>query len=1189
MPGGGQFNQTSRVTKTSPNVSTSTTIVRVEPTPTVINSNLSNVLNNYKSYNYIFTLAVLRPKYLEDPDLYRKSALELTILRSGGKGTGGITPPNSSAVDLAEKLFKTEADNAYENPEAAVAAGKKLAEAKRIYNQAAAVVPGFNDQSPGRFDMFIHNVEIKSMFGFTQESATSLTNDIRFEVTEPYSMSGFLEALHVAAVAAGYPNYLQAVFVLKLEFVGYPDGDDMTRPEYIPNTERFFPFVFGGVEIEATNQGTKYRCTGTPVGERAAFGQSNKLKKPVNMTGSTVGDILKDLMRNVTEQQKNSDAASKDSAASASRFDEYEIVFPVWGPEGWDFSQENDIAKSKIVKELKDSAVYKFPDPAKETKPTAYKTTTGQGRGPTPQQRLSPAAGTNKPQIQFNEGQTISNVITAIIRDSEYTKDLISNLGKKNNNPDDFGYVDYFILRPEVTLKSDYDDVARRNFQKIRYIVHPYKIHYKRIPGFAANQVLETKLKVLSAREYNYMYTGKNVDVLNFKLNLNNLYFEAVPLAMGNTDQPNKKYGAASSNVANVKVTGDKKTDVQNNVMGIPPQYVDTEAGRVQQVGGSGNQRQDDPYSAMARAMHTAVVDSKSSMLNVELEILGDPLYVVTGGVGNYNPKPSDDLKFTKAGEANHLFREILVTINFRNPVDINANGFAQFDPKRVPFSGVYRVQDCVSIFNDGVFKQTLKLMRVPGQVLGDNATETPISNKFRVKAKPEDSPTTPTTVGVDAGRPTEANLLLQQSRGLPSLGLPGALSNFTNALGGLGGSVSGLLNQVSGAVSSGLGKLASAASVFGGAIPNGVDQLASGIRLQSSGITNLAQQVLGSSALVNQVANSVQTNFPVTDAAKSIAGSIVSKASAIVNSVSIPGSGIGAGASVFVNGSSSVIPSPAGTVTAFDIKSLTNQLPTNIQSLSGIAKGLGTTDIANVQSLGSSAASLVGGIGQKISGLTSGIGTDPSAIASQFGINASQLSGLSSNLQSKVLDAVSGIAKTIPGGTNLSQAISEGLVLEYIPKDKFANIPATTPFRTAPPPDVNEVDLESIASKGPQSLARAFGVSDVSKISGSLLPTSDALNILSVAGSSVNNPLASLSKQFNLTDSAAIGGKLLSAGSQLSGLTGVSGSIESQLNQVNSIVGNTLNSGNNLALSVTSQFGSIGSNSSPLKKLLGG
>jgi hypothetical protein len=52
------------------------------------------------------------------------------------------------------------------------------------------------------------------------------------------------------------------------------------------------------------------------------------------------------------------------------------------------------------------------------------------------------------------------------------------------------------------------------------------------------------------------------------------------------------------------------------------------------------------------------------------------------------------------------------------------------FDPKRVSFSGVYRVISVSNTFKDGTFKQRLKIIRVPGQVLDQNITPSDPANR---------------------------------------------------------------------------------------------------------------------------------------------------------------------------------------------------------------------------------------------------------------------------------------------------------------------------------------------------------------------------------------------------------------------------------------------------------------------------
>jgi hypothetical protein len=1224
-----------RVHSTTPNVSTSTvkqteSSTAIKPDITkreIVSSGQSNVLNNYRSYTYKWTLAALKKGYDRNPELYRESALDLVIVESGGKGTRGIVSPNdiSSKVNEANKKYQRLATDQAATVESLKAAEREKTSTIDRLNSTEGIVSSFNAESPGRFDMFIDKVEIYSLFTFSESGqGTSQPNSFKFEIMEPYSVNGFMEALHVAGLAAGNASYLQSNYVLKLEFLGYPDNDlnEFKPPEVIPNSTRYFPFRFLNVEMEITQDGARYRCSGNPINEKV-FGNPDVLKKTISASGNSVGSVLTDLINKLNARVKEQAQNSKTATTVNNNYDEYEIKFPSWDSKnGWDFEKENDISKAKIIEILKDPAVYKFPDPAKPS--TGSKNGYNPSRSNTPKKStqakkadekptepqkvaLMPGAGDSKPQIQFAEEARLSHIIAAVIRDSEYVKGILRKMGKENDVPDQFGYIDYFLIRTESVQKEEYDNVAKRNYEKYTFIVSPYKIHFTKIPGYQSHKVPESKLKVLSLREYNYLYTGKNVDVLAFKLNFNNLFFEAVPINNGNTEQPNSKQGVArdGSSVVRNSGAGGSKEEISSREVPTPQSMTNPSSGNIVQDGVTGNQRQDDPYSVLAKNMHNAIINSKASMLTGDLEILGDPYFLVTGGIGNYNPKPAlNGPQATLDGEANQIYGEVLVTINFRNPVDINSlseGGLHFFDKKRVPFSGVYNVQNVTSTFQDGIFKQKLNVLRAPGQVLDEFSTpskqDDSLANQFKLIPKAIDTPMPATTVGIPAGdRPSTLNLLLQQERGLPSPGLPGSLSNFTAAAGGLGGKASSLLTQVSGAVSNGIGKLTAAASVFGGSIPGGVDQLASGIRLNAAGVTNLAQSVLGPAALVSQVANSLQNSFPLTNVAAGLATNIISKSNAVINSVSAPGSGIGQGASVFkeksaVAAASGVVSATASSVP--DVSSLqlaaTTSLPTDIKSATGLVASLGSGALAKVASLGSSAKDIVSGVGDKVKNLTNGISTDPTAIASKFGINAQQLSGLSGNLQSKILSQVADISKNIPADTDLSKSVDQGLVLDFIPSSKFANIPASMPYAVAPSAEVNQADLKSIvASGGPAALARAFGVTDIGKISSDLVPADLKTDILSSYVTALNNPLTGLKTQFNGVDSKLLGDKLLSAKSQLLNVSGIaSQSLESKLSSVNSIVGSAINSGGNLALSVTSQFGSVASGNSPLEKLI--
>ena len=728
--------------------------------PTVVSSGQQNVLNSYRSYTYNFTLAALDKNAVNDPTSYRTSSLNYVIAQSGGKGTAGISSPSSQTLNSAASDYQAQSTSQSATTESIANSKKSLDQLKN----AVGAVPGFNQNSPGRFDMFIENVEVENIMGFSEQSSVSQTTSIKFEIIEPYSINGFMEALHISSQAAGYTSYSQASFILKIEFVGYPDNVPFPEPVRLGNeATRYFVFAFTGVEVEITEKGTRYRCAGVPFNEKG-FGQPNELKKSTPMTGDNVADILKNLMKNVSDQLTEAAKLSKTPSLDYTRHDEYDIKFPLKEGDTWNYNKTNKIGMSAISELLKDARVYGFPDPGSATKGDAYDPappkSAGGGRGfvnPTPAQQSSDPEtfkyNPKSPQVQFNTGARIHEIIASVIRDSEYVKNILKSIDSDSSAIDNFGYIDYFLVKIEVTNLDKYDQQTKKPYQKYTYVVTPYKIHYTRIPGYGSLKIDESKLLTLSKRTYNYIYTGENIDVLNFKLNFDNLYFESMPLALGNNDKPLSQAGAGPGNSTTVLQGGSTAEVLDSGSNGQATQRVDSAANQIND--NNAGPTQYDPYYILAKNMHRAIVNSKASMLTGEIEIIGDPFFVVTGGIGNYVPKTLTR-GITVDNEADHTGEEVLITVNFNNPIDYNkfsGGGLMYFEKEKVPFSGVYRVLNVVSTFHDGFFKQKLNIVRVPGQVFNNAPVSNP-SDRFSTAPKKGDTVLADTTSGIIGGGP---------------------------------------------------------------------------------------------------------------------------------------------------------------------------------------------------------------------------------------------------------------------------------------------------------------------------------------------------------------------------------------------------------------------------------------------------
>lgn len=1138
--------------KTNRSASTSNPSKSSSSEQQVVQSGQKNILNSYRSITYNFTFAGLRKNYLENPEELRNSEMDLVILRSGGKGFAGI----KGVGPLPDDQRKSQ-EEVYDKFDAKT---KRVAQsAVDTANTNLEIISKFNEVSPGRFDMFIDNVEIESLMQFSPDANNTLPTKFKFEVIEPYSINGFIEALYVTALAAGYPNYLSASYVLKVEFKGYPDNDidEFTSPVTIPDSVRYFPLGITNIEVDVSEKGTRYRIDAVPYNERA-FGQSNVVQKAIKMEGETVKEILNNFIDNINKQAVTSWKESK-VGANVNEVDTYAIKFPSWSDtSGWTETPENEMASAKLVELMTDNALYKLADPSSLEKPNAYKAN-GSAQPSPQEQSKSPEAIKYNPKktvIQFSEGMNIHDVIAAVIRDSEYVRNILKDIKKHTNS---FGLVDYFMIRIETTNSEVINSVTKKPVQKLTYVVSPYKIHYSKIPNFADNLIDESELKKLSLREYNYIYTGNNVDVLSFKLNFNTLYFEAVPAAMGNKDTPEAKTSAGNSN--NVDVSQNSPSNDISAKMQVPLHPKKVAVTPLQAYSGNASQPLDDPYSVLARGLHDAVVNSKASMLTGELEILGDPFYLCTGGLGNYNPKPAGGGMYKN--EANQNYSQLMITINFRNPIDImpfEQGGMMYFDANRVPFSGVYTITQVSHSFKDGNFKQRLSVLRMPGQILDYSVKPTNVEDLMSSTPSPEDQqiPSTGREFA-PSQRLDVATAFSQLGRGLPSPGLPGIASNFVSAPGGVGVSISSLLNQTPG-----VGNILSAgSSLIGKALPT---DAMSNIRLSSSGLADLAQSKLGSAALLAVAANVVTGNVPAKRAIGVLAGAVAG--SVLASAIKVPnqGSGIGAGSTVS-------IPSTVPTnLTANDIKfgAGINASSLSADSVSSTVKTIGQSAVTAVSSLGKDAASLVNNIGDKIKSLA-GSPADPQAIGARLGINSSALSGLSSPLSSKVLDQVKGLVDNIPSDVNLKQSVDAGLVLDYVPSAKISNIPPSAPFSTAPTPEVDTAYLKQVVSTGGKTaLENLYGVNDISKISTNIVPPDLINTALSSTPNAQLNILSKASSLLNSVDASAIKDKLLTAGSQLSKLTGQSSLLDSSISG-----------------SVLSKFGSGSAGSSPLDKLV--
>lgn len=1181
----------------------------------------ANILNDYRSVTYNVTLAALPREGLSKPETYRQGGLKYVIAASKGKNNQGISN-NITAQSQSAPVRKTANANFIGSPSqtfddgsarivdddgnvltidkdgktSVTAAPPTLPSATSTSRTPAATPPqpinakgaieGFNKKSGGALDLYIDGLEIESLMTPNPKTGPSLATTIKFEIYEPYSANGFIEALFAASLAAGWPNYLVACYVLKIEFYGYPDNinNPVAEPVLIDAT-RYIPIRITGSEMDISEQGTKYRVSAIAYNE-IAFSTPNKISTDISMQGTDVYEVLKNFFTSLNKSIQES--VAKETSGRTTSFNEYEIYFPKVPESGkslkLDPAEKNAIATAKLPDLLKENSVFKFAEPASKEKQVDENGNQSNADSRVVSQfsngketRLLPRSH----GIQFNRGSNIHQIIESVIVDSLYLQNILKNIeaAKKSND----GMIDYFQVMIHTEPKGT-DPTTNEEKFKFKYIVCPYRVHYSMLPEQQNTLYKADSFKSYIKRTYDYIYTGKNIDVLGFKLNFNNLYFQAAMPKQGNSDKSGTSNSATASETDEIKRQRGQAAGTQNSSVPVPPTISDAQAGS---TNGRATPNKADPYYQIAYQVNQALLESVN-MISGDLDIIGDPFFLSTYGMGNHLPKSKDN-GITTTGESNFNTGPVVVRVNFRNPIDIDeTTGLARFS-ELTPFSGAYRIIQCRNILRDGIFKQTLKLLRYNGQILEDDNRK-PTTAIESVKLPKSVDQFVKDSAVADVKRqgvkPNEIQLSNLIKKGLPTNGLPGGLSNF---LGSANATAQATFKSVSGVVGQGT-NIINQVSQLGipvGSSLAGANVLNTGIRLGSDALARLNGAALGSAALLTQAANS----------AKSI----------------IPGSSD----KLLVEGTSDDLTNQsASKANAFS--QLGESLSQTGVALANSAKSLVTNQIENVKAIGQDAALLVGGIGDKISNLRAALqngtagdlkltnleGLTPAALAAKLGIDPSQLSGLSGMLDGKALTELDKAIGSIPRNVDLNAIKEQGIVLANLTADKIKNLPAAIQQVVAPTADRNGQTMGSSLTPDQRAAviadATAKGIPIDSALRSAAAFGFDSASLSETAKKimTADNPqalaggLAQLAKS-GLATVDATAGKLLAMKNQLNKLypLGQGGSFENMLGGIQQSLGGA-GSGvtqlANLDKSVTSQFGSVAaSQSTPLDKLM--
>jgi hypothetical protein len=621
----------------------------------------------------------------------------------------------------------------------------------------------------GKFDFTIDNLEIKSVMGF-EKGANNNATAITFDVIEPYSMGMFLVTMQQAAATAGHKNWAAAPFLLTIDFRG---SDETGKMSLVSGASKQIPFILKDIDTKITEAGAVHSVKAVAWQFQGHDTAVIKAKSEISISGKTVQEILQ-TGKNSLQAVWNERLQQLVADGTQAKADQVVILFPTNISSGaapasgaggaielpggsttsaltasaGDIKKQLNVSESSINKTLVQgegdcNPIGKASLGHDAKKPAVAPMAQDKNVYDTTRKEFQPQKNTPDPQITnkvYPQSQGLYTIINNVIQTSEYPTIALSK-----DNIDAQGFrlwwrIDLRVYNIDDPANNDTTGVVPKLFV---YQVIPYRAHTSNLPAVNVKSPGFDAMKKKAVKIYNYIYTGKNTDIINVNLNLHASLRAALPIdASGKTNesvQDAKKKSSSGKSKPDADAKPLATGEVASKGAMSPGQVINSKvisAGDL--VGGDGT---DTEGVRAAKYFHDALTYG-SDMIKLNMDIIGDPYYIACEG--NYQAGEKDTY-LGDDGSINYQRGEVDIVINFRSPVDINQqSGLYNFgiNSPTAPnqqFSGLYRVQKIQNHFKGGQFTQTLELRRrvnqenkttgQPAQLYNTSGTAPPSKN----------------------------------------------------------------------------------------------------------------------------------------------------------------------------------------------------------------------------------------------------------------------------------------------------------------------------------------------------------------------------------------------------------------------------------------------------------------------------
>lgn len=666
------------------------------------------------------------------------------------------------------------------NPEGTFMAGKKIP----LLCKTAGADPDNRINTPyGKFDFYVDNLVLDSIIGLVANKNTNVAT-MEFDVYEPYSMGLFMVALQQASLDQGYTNWREVPLLMTISFQGNMQSG---IPLNISKTTRYIPFKLGDMTMKTSEQGTHYHFTAYAHNTAALTEEKAGLKSDAAVKGKTVQEMLqtgeKSLQVVINQRLKQFkddgivnvpdevlilfpiDQASSATNGSGADVESTARATTSSATSGADVYKKLGVVRSNSTQNLIQNEsqcnmlgratmgydLEKKSDPVMSKDNKVYKESSGTW------DQSQNSVDIKEGNLKFTQDTDIPSVINQVLLASNYPNHMLSSSAVDDNGMRPVWRIDTQVY--DIETEANMDKTGTRP-KLIVYRVIPYSAHASHMaaPNTKAPGIENLKNQVV--KQYDYLYTGNNTEVLKFEIDFSYGFHNVFAadnfkrtqdvqliskFASGLSQFFTDFFGGIGGGLFNT-VIGGIFGDIGNSIKSVvagnaPSKDIGSTPTQVSYKGtststdGMGGGGLENAINRSARYFYDAFTNG-NNMATLDLQILGDPYWIAQSGISNYTSKQTQFINLNADGTVNYQNGEVHILVNFRTPIDINqATGLYDFGNggntvSVAHFSGLYTVSTVKSTFSKGSFTQELTGYRLPQQ---ENKKEGSLTQLFNI------------------------------------------------------------------------------------------------------------------------------------------------------------------------------------------------------------------------------------------------------------------------------------------------------------------------------------------------------------------------------------------------------------------------------------------------------------------------